>query len=238
MFGGRLDRLVDLGNVDLAVRALQLTQNADEGLERVRSDAPVRAGVQVSLEGANGNFGVAQASERRIDRWNATRVVRCIANQRGIGPGSLGLRAQQIEDNPPAALFLALEHEADVERRPPRGVEYRLVGLEQAIHLALVVGSATGIELPVPYGRLEGRADPFVQRVWRLNIVVAVDEQGRPPGHLWALRPDHRVTVTLDDLDRRAAQTGQLVTQPLRCTPAIGGVGGESTHTRNTQETR
>ena len=69
-----------------------------------------------------------------------------------------------------------------VERRPPRGVEDRLVGLEEAEHLPLVVGRPAGVELPVANRRLEGRAEPLVQRVGRLNVVVPVDEQGGPPG--------------------------------------------------------
>src|SRR5262249_3528984 len=95
---------------------------------------------------------------------------------------------------------------------------------------------AAGKQLSVPHGGLEGRADPFVQGIGRLNVVVAVDEQSGTPGHLGALRPYDGMAVTLDDLDRRATQAGQPVTKPHPGAPAPEGVSGESTHTGNTKK--
>ena len=64
------------------------------------------------------------------------------------------------------------------------GVERRLVGLEQAEDLALVVGGAARVEPAVAHGGLERRPDPLVERVGRLDVVVAVDQQGGPAGHV------------------------------------------------------
>jgi hypothetical protein len=47
-----------------------------------------------------------------------------------------------------------------------------------AHHLAFVVDRAAGVEVAVALGGLEGRREPFVERVGRLHIVVAVDEHG------------------------------------------------------------
>ena len=49
-------------------------------------------------------------------------------------------------------------------------------------HLPFVVGRAAGVDVAVADGRLERRADPFVQRIGRLHVVVAVDQHDRLAG--------------------------------------------------------
>ena len=60
--------------------------------------------------------------------------------------------------------------------------QVRLDGLEVHEDLALVVGGATRVDLAVPDGCLEWRRHPFVDRIDRLHVVVAVEEDRRLPG--------------------------------------------------------
>ena len=157
-------------------------------------------------------------------------VVGHVAHQRRIRPGALGLGAQQVADDVPAALLLALEDEAHVERRPALGVERGLVGLEQAEHLALVVRGAAGVQPAVAHGGLERRAGPLLERVGRLHVVVAVDQQRRPAGHVRALGPHHRMAVAFDELARsgsRGCRARRAATRP-RAGSRRRGSGGRS----------
>ncbi len=180
VLGRGLDGLVELGDLDLAIGVLELREDPDERLERVRRDSAIGAGVQVALERPDRDLGVAEAPERGVHGGPAGRIVRRVAHQCGVGAGALRLRAQQVGDDLPAALLLALEDEVDVERRAPLRVERRLICLEEAEDLALVVGGAARVEGAAPHGGLERRRDPFLQRIGRLDVVMAVDQQGGP----------------------------------------------------------
>ena len=78
-----------------------------------------------------------------------------------------------------------------------------------------IVGRAAGEELTVAHRRRERRGNPFVHRVDRLDIVVAVDQDAR---FAWIDDPfsvDDGVAVAGDDFDRRHAGSGKPVGDPL-----------------------
>ena len=79
-----------------------------------------------------------------------------------------------------AADFLfAFDQELQVQRQLAGGLDPGLGALDVREHLPLVVGRAAGVEVAVAHGRLERGRDPFVQRVGRLHVVVAVDQHRR-----------------------------------------------------------
>jgi hypothetical protein len=103
-------------------------------------------------------------------------------------------------------------------------VEDRFIRLEEAEHLPLVVGGATGVELSVPHGGLEGVGGPLLQGVRGLDVVVSVDQQRRASGDHGTLCPDHRVPRPLYHFYGRASQVPQVGGQPGCRPPTVGGV--------------
>ena len=179
--------------------------------------------MEIALQRAHRNLGIAETPKCGVHGGPARRIVGHVAHQRRVGPGSLRLVAQQLEDDPAAALLLSLEDEMHVEGRQPLGIEHRFIGLEQAEHLPLVIGGPAGVELAVPHRGRERLGDPLVERVGGLDVVVAVDQECRPVRNPGTLRPDHRVARSLDDVHHRTAQAAQVGAQPLGGPPAIPG---------------
>ena len=61
------------------------------------------------------------------------------------------------------------------------------------VHLALVVGRAARVDVAVAHGRLEGRRDPFIQRIGRLHVVMPVAQHGRLAGRVQPVGVDQRM---------------------------------------------
>ena len=192
--------------------------------------------MKVALQRADRDLRVAEAAERGIDRGPARRVEGAVADQHRVRPGPLGLGPQQVVDHPSAALLLSLEDEADVEGRLAVRVHHGLVGLQETEDLSLVVRRAAGVELAVADGGRERRRVPFLDRIGRLDVVVAVDQERRAAGDDGPLGPDHRMPVALDQVHHRAAQPGQLGAEPVGGAAGVLGMCGEGAHAGNGEE--
>jgi hypothetical protein len=83
-------------------------------------------------------------------------------------------------DDGAAALLLALEHHAEVDRQPAGPLQPALRRQQERERRPLVVGAAAGAHLAVDDRRLERRRLPQLQRLGRLHVVVAVDQQRGP----------------------------------------------------------
>ena len=221
--GGAAHGGVEARNIDLAVRRLELRQQADQLLVRVGRGAAELAGVEVRLGGAHRDLGVAQTPQRGVDRRPLGREVRHVGDEHHVSLGALGLAAQQLEQHAAAVLFLAFDQEAEVDGR----VTACLDRLEQAEHLAFVVGGAAGEHPAVANGRFERRRAPLVERIGRLHVVVAVDEERGRAGHFRAHAPHDRMRFARDELHLAAAEASELAGHPFRRRPAIGVVRGE-----------
>ncbi len=181
-----------------------------QGLDRVGRNTAIGSRVEVPPQGAHRYLGVAHAAQRRVHRGISAGVVGHVTHQDDIGLGPLGFPLEHIVDDVAPTLLLALEDEMDVEGRLAGGIAERLIRPEKTEDLAFVVCRTAGVQLAVPNRRREGRCDPFVERIDRLNVVVAVDQQRRGPGDRRAFGPDHRLPVSLDEGRYRAAQAPKI----------------------------
>jgi hypothetical protein len=75
--------------------------------------------------------------------------------------------------------LLAFDQHLQIHRQPTRCFEESLRHEDRDQHRSLVVGHAAPVEAIVAHGGLERRRQPFVQRIGRLHVVMAVDEDGR-----------------------------------------------------------
>ena len=92
------------------------------------------------------------------------------------------------------------------------------------MYLTLVVGGATREHPAVVDDRLERRRRPQVQRIHRLDVVMAVDERGGRPFGMQPVGVDDGVERRLLDRDVLEAGPPEGVCEPLGGTADVGSV--------------
>jgi hypothetical protein len=117
---------------------------------------------------------------------------------------AVGMGLQELREARAAHLLLALDEEGDPQREL-RVLLQQLRDRRDVRHQRpLVVGGAAPVDPVADDRRLEGRRLPEGQRVGRLHVVVAVDDDVRPGRVAAPAREDDRVDVGLHDLDLEA----------------------------------
>ena len=132
--------------------------------------------------------------------------------------------ADEVVEVDAADLLLALDEELDVERQAAALLQVRLDRLDVHEHLALVVGGAARVDLAVAHGRLERRAGPQLDRIDRLHVVVAVEEDRRLAGRVQPVAVDDRVAGRVDQPDVLQAGRPQRLGRPLGGAAHVAGV--------------
>src|SRR6266496_2805418 len=84
----------------------------------------------------------------------------------------------------------------------------------------------------------ERRRRPFVQRVGRLDVIMAVEKQGRRAGHFGPPTPHDGMRVAAQELDVVRPEPTQLVGDPLRRAPAVRVVRGKGRDGRDAEKRR
>ena len=113
-------------------------------------------------------------------------------------------------------LFLALDEEREAQRQARIPFEEPADRRNVRHQRALVVGRAAPPEAALPLHRLERRRPPQLQRIRRLDVIVAVDDDVRPRGGPAALGENDRMQFGLDDLHRQTEGTQQTADKLLR----------------------
>jgi hypothetical protein len=101
--------------------------------------------------------------------------------------------------------------------------------------LPFVVHRSASEDLSVAHGWLERRRCPQLERLRRLDIVVAVDENGRRAGRVPPLADDNRVAGGRIDL-RRHTDFVEGCIHPLRRAPRVGVVVRLRAHARDAEK--
>ena len=107
--------------------------------------------------------------------------------------------ADEVVEVHAADFFFALDEELDVERQAAGLLQVRLDRLDVHEHLALVVGGAARVDLAVAHRRLERRAGPQIDRIDRLHVVVAVEEDRRLARRVQPVAVDDRIARRVDE---------------------------------------
>ena len=127
--------------------------------------------------------------------------------------------------------LLALDQHLEVDRQAAGGLHERLGDQDRDQHRPLVVGDAARIEAAVADRRLERRRDPFLDRVGRLHVVVAVDQDGRRARGTRRSRrapPDDRPSRRSRPAGGRRASAGPRQIPPPRECLAVCRVGADA----------
>ena len=230
------DVVVEARDADPAVRALQPGDDLGEGVGRVLDGAAVAARVEVDGRPDDVDLGVHDPAQAERDGRQVALEEARVADDRDVGREPLAVRLEPRVEVDRARLLLALEDVPDVDRHRAAGREERRGGHHVGVDLALVVGRAAGEHPVADDDRLERRRRPQLERVDRLDVVVAVDDDRRGVRGVEPVGVDDRMAAGLGDLDVLQAGRGQRVGQPVGGGTAVVGVGRERRDARDAQE--
>ena len=99
-----------------------------------------------------------------------------------------------------AGLLLAFEQEFHVNGQLAGGLQQAFHGLDLNVDLPLVVAGAAREDIVAAHFRLERRRFPFVERIGRLHVVVAVEQDRGFSRRAEPFRVDQRIAVAFDQL--------------------------------------
>ncbi len=188
--------------------------------------------MQIAIGAGDGDLGVSESPQEGGDRRAVLVPLPGVANEGEIGFELLGMRIEEGRQRRAAQFLLALQEHGHVDRQPPLGLEPGAAGLDEGHELALVVGGAAGddhwaITRILGETRREGRSAPGLQRVRRLHVVMAVEEdaRARARARMAPMADDHRLARGRAHacLEADLAQRGRA---PFGRGKAIGGKGG------------
>ena len=134
------------------------------------------------------------------------------------------VRADEVVEMLAADFLFAFEDDLDVHRQAAVLLQVRLDRLEVHEDLSLVVGRAAGVDLAVANRRFERRRLPQLERVHRLHVVVAVEEDRRRARGAEPVAVDHRIAGRVDQPDVVQADAPHLVGAPVGAAPHVGGM--------------
>ena len=122
---------------------------------------------------------------------------------------------------------------SDVDRQLAVLLQVRLDGLEVHEDLALVVGRAARVDLAVAHGGFERRRLPQLDRIDRLHVVVAVEEDRRRPFGAQPVAVDDGKAGRLDQPHVLHADAPHLVGRPLGAALHVAGMLGQRADARD-----
>ena len=175
--------------------SLSLAEHLRQGHEWIGRSAAVHAGVQIGFCAAHFDFGVDHAAQADAESGQAGREELGVGDQGKVGLQVGRLGGDVVGNSLPADFFFAFEDDAHVERQRLLAASSDSSALTCAHDLALVVDGAAGVEVAVALGRLEGRRKPFVERIGRLHVVVAVEKHGGLTGGVQPVGVDQRMAL-------------------------------------------
>jgi hypothetical protein len=189
--------------------------------------------MQIALGPAQVELAVDEAAQPVADRRHAAVEHRRIGNYHDVG-GELGLmRLDEVIEVGGPDFLLALEDDLHVDGQLPGLLQVRLDGFEVHEDLALVVGRAARVDLAVANGGCKRRRLPQLDRIDRLDVVVAVEEDGRRAFGAQPVAVHDRVARCFDEADIAEADAPHLLGGPLGAAANVAGVLRQRADARN-----
>ena len=208
----------------MAVGALERADDAPQRVDGIRRVAAERSRMQIDRSAAGVDLDVQDPAQRAGHHRPVQLVESAVPHQHRIRAQLLAVLAQVLRQRIAGALLLALDEEADVQRQLARPGQV-LHGLDRGHVVALVVARPSREQVSVSHVRLERRRLPFVDRVGRLHVVVAVDRQVRLAGRAVPFGDHDRLAFSrLVDQLRLEAHALETRPQPLGVAQAVGPV--------------
>jgi hypothetical protein len=191
--------------------------------------------VEVARGSVDPDLESADATQPVRERGNARGEPRVVEDDEGVRGELFAVLPDMLDQHLASALLLALDEDDDVDRQIAGPLEPALERQDLGERRPLVVRPAAGPDHAVDDGGLEGWRLPEVERIDRLDVVVAVEEHGRAAAGAASLRPHQRVTVSLHEPGLEAGAT-QPLGHELRRATDVARVLGPRRHAGDPQE--
>ena len=178
---------------------------------------------------------VGEAAQPVADRRHAAIEHGRIGDHDNVSAQIGFVIADEIVEVRAADFFFAFDEELDVAGKAARLFQVGLDRLDVHEHLALVVRGTARVNLAVADRRLEWRRGPELERIDRLDVVVAVVEDGRLA---WGAKPvavHHRVARRVNQGDVLHPCRAKRVRGPFGGAPHVGGVLRQRADARDRQ---
>ncbi len=222
----RAHGVIEAGDGDAARRRVfERGEDAGQGVQRIDDDTAVGAGVEVAVGPVHLHLHVGDAAQAVDDGGLPRPLHRRVRHHDAVaGEAAAGVLGDVAIDGGAARLLLPLDEELDVDRQRAAGLEDGLDRLQVRVGLPFVVGGAAGDQVVALAGGLEGRVAPLLDRVHRLHVVMAVEEDRRLAGRAQPLAVDERMAAGVDALGGETGVTHALE-QPVAGSVDLGLVG-------------
>ena len=186
----------------------------------------VAAGVEIAIgEPTTSICAYIMPRRRQRDRRDVALEEPGVADDRGVRRrGDRDCSASHASRCALPTFLFALEDVLDVDRQAVARREQCRCCHDVGVDLALVVGGAAADQPMAVDHRLERAVRPQLERVDRLDVVVAVDEDGRRALGVQPVAVDDRMAAGLADLDVLDAGSRSVVGEPLGGPPDVRGV--------------
>ena len=192
--------------------------------------------MQVATRTVHEHFEVGDAPESGADRRDIDSQHSSVAYDHRITCQPIGRGSQERLQVDASDFFLTFEAQLHVHRHPETALDSGLERLDVHQDLALVVVRAACVDAAVLVRRLERRRVPELLRVYRLNVVVSIDQHGRRVGIHDLVCHHERISFRRDDLDVVHPRLADDIGQPLGAAAHVGGVSLLGAHAGNAKE--
>ena len=156
--------------------------------------------MEVLFGAAQFQFVVGDAAEAVGDGGDAGGELAAIADYDGVASELVAILLDERFEVLAADFFFAFDEELYLNWEFVSRLDPGFDAFHVREHLAFVVGRAAGVNVAIAHGRFERGANPFVERLWGLDVVVAVAKDDGHAGDCWRLGVNERVALGRNDL--------------------------------------
>ena len=181
--------------------------------------AAERSGMQVAVRTDDFHLRITKSAKAVGDGRNAFLEYVGIRNDDQIAFEQIFMSFDQSRKIFTADFFFSLEDDFDVRRKRSAVFQECFNRFDVNKNLTLIVRCAPCIKIAIAYGRLEWRCFPFIERIFRLDIVMTVNKERRRAGSIQPIRIHGRMTGCFQNLDVLQSDHLQMILQPFRRTP-------------------
>ena len=224
----------------LAIFRVKLADDFREHMDRIDDGTAEHAGMQIVAGAPQDHLLLHQSAQHDRDARRGRVPHAGVADEGQRRLRQFGLvGGEKFRQRRGAGLLLALEQEGHVARQSAIGLE-GAAGLDESHELTLVVGGAARDDLLRPVALLQTRREglglPQFQRIGRLHVVMAVEQQMRRILALGARMADHDGMAGSRPQFGAVAQSLEFPHEPVGGALALLGVGRVGRDGRNAQQ--
>ena len=182
--------------------------------------------MQVARRSVHRDLPVHEAAQRHRERRNVFGEHRRVGDDDDVAREPLAFAREKRLEVRRADLFFAFDDDLDVDRQLAVDAQVRFDRGEVHQALALVVDRAAPVDLAVAHRRFERRRRPELERIGRLHVVMAVDQDRRRARRAEPRAVRDRMAAGFEHLGSVSPAARMRADRVLGGAPHVGGVIG------------